>query len=47
LLNLELAAGELLEAKQNAVTVESPERNSFEDQHVQGALEEFDGFFHS
>jgi hypothetical protein len=46
-LDLELAAGELLKAEQDAVAVESAKGDRLEDQHVERSLDKFDWFFHS
>ena len=46
-MDLELTIGELLQAEQDAVTVEAAERHGLQDQHIQGALYKIDLFFHS
>jgi len=43
-LDLELAAGELLQPKQDAVAMETAERHCFEDQHVQRPLQQINLF---
>jgi len=44
LLDFELAAGDLLDAEQDSVAVEGAEGDGFEDEHVEGSLEEVDLF---
>src|SRR5207249_127712 len=44
LLDLQLLTGDLLCAKQNPVAMQRAERDGFEDQHVQSALQQIDLF---
>src|SRR6202030_2454512 len=46
LLNFQLLPGNLLDAQQDAITVERDERNGLENQHVEGALDEVELFAH-
>ena len=46
LLNFQAIFRNLLNAQQNTVAVKWSERNGLEDQHVQGALQQIDLFFH-
>jgi hypothetical protein len=45
--NLKTSARDLLDAHQYAVAMKRTQRNSFENQYLQGSLEEFNGFFHA
>src|SRR5580658_861516 len=46
LLDLQLLIGDLLYAKQNPVAMQRAERDGFEDQHVQGTVQQIDLFPH-
>jgi hypothetical protein len=46
-LDLELAAGELLQPEQDTVAMQAAERDCLENQHVQRPLHKFDLPFHS
>ena len=47
LLNLQSVAGDLLDAEEHAIAVERAERDGFQDQEVECALQQFGGIAHA